>query len=145
MNRQIQYVYIKSEPGLYTVGFYDPSGKWQPESDHSDSNDAEWRVHWLNGGNHGLPDSIETLRTQIKELRRQIGFKDETLARKNRELDALHYVWCDGGCDGGVHRWQDAPMTEEIIADAERNTRRLRAWWINHLARKELEQPAHEE
>ena len=27
------YVYIKSEPGLWTVGFYDPNGKWIPESD----------------------------------------------------------------------------------------------------------------
>lgn len=89
----------------------------------------------------GLRSEIETLRAQVKELRRQVGFKDETLARKNRELDALHYVWCDGGCNGGVHRWEDAPMNEEIVADAERNTRRLRAWWMNHLARKEREQP----
>lgn len=28
------YVYIQSEPSLWTVGFYDPSGKWQSESDH---------------------------------------------------------------------------------------------------------------
>lgn len=45
------YVYIKSEPGLWTVGFYDPKGKWIPESDHSSEYDASLRVHWLNGGN----------------------------------------------------------------------------------------------
>ena len=45
-----QYVYIKSEPGLFTVGFYDPRGEWQPESDHTDSADAAQRVHYLNGG-----------------------------------------------------------------------------------------------
>lgn len=43
------YVYIKSEPGLWTVGFYDPSGKWQPESDHHNREEAAARVAWLNG------------------------------------------------------------------------------------------------
>jgi hypothetical protein len=44
------YVYIKSEPGLWTVGFYDPSGKWHPDSDHASTEDAANRVHYLNGG-----------------------------------------------------------------------------------------------
>ncbi len=44
------YVYIRSEPGLWTVGFYDPAGKWHSESDHSDREDAARRVAWLNGG-----------------------------------------------------------------------------------------------
>ncbi len=43
------YVYIKSEPQLYTVGFYDPQGKFQPESDWSSREDAANRVAWLNG------------------------------------------------------------------------------------------------
>lgn len=43
------YVYIKSEPGLWTVGFYDPAGKWQPESDHESADEAAKRVAWLNG------------------------------------------------------------------------------------------------
>ena len=46
------YVYInggKSEPGLYTVGFYKPDGTWEPESDHRNSADAAARVAWLNG------------------------------------------------------------------------------------------------
>ncbi len=44
------YVYIKSEPQLWTVGFYHPDGSWQPESDHGSPEDAAERVHWLNGG-----------------------------------------------------------------------------------------------
>jgi hypothetical protein len=43
------YVYIQSEPNLYTVGFYDPTGRWQPDSDHSDREKAAERVHYLNG------------------------------------------------------------------------------------------------
>ena len=38
------------EPGLWTVGFFGPDGKFQPESDHDNSEDAARRVAWLNGG-----------------------------------------------------------------------------------------------
>lgn len=44
------YVYIKSEPGLWTVGFYSPDGKWYAESDHDDPQKAAERTHYLNGG-----------------------------------------------------------------------------------------------
>ena len=43
------YVYIKSEPTLYTVGFYNPDGKWIPESDYDTKEEAAKRVHYLNG------------------------------------------------------------------------------------------------
>lgn len=45
------YVYILSEPGLWTVGFYTPLGEWVPESDHATTNEAATRVRYLNGGN----------------------------------------------------------------------------------------------
>lgn len=45
----MSYVYIRSEPVLWTVGFYDPAGKWQPESDHGSSEQAAERVAYLNG------------------------------------------------------------------------------------------------
>lgn len=44
------WVYIRSEPRLWTVGFYDPSGDFQSESDHGSPEEAAKRVHWLNGG-----------------------------------------------------------------------------------------------
>lgn len=47
----ITWVYQQTEPQLWTVGYYDPSGKWHPESDYSSSMEAANRVHWLNGGN----------------------------------------------------------------------------------------------
>ena len=46
------YVYVKSEPSLYTVGFYDPKGTWVPESDWPSRDQAAARVHYLNGGKH---------------------------------------------------------------------------------------------
>lgn len=44
------YVYIKTEPRLWTVGFYEPNGRFQTESDYNDRKEAAQRVHWLNGG-----------------------------------------------------------------------------------------------
>jgi hypothetical protein len=43
------WVYIQSEPGLYTVGFYSPDGEWHTDSDHGDREEAAARVAWLNG------------------------------------------------------------------------------------------------
>ena len=45
------YVYIQSESRLWTVGFYDPNGKWHSDSDHNTRKEAAARVHYLNGGN----------------------------------------------------------------------------------------------
>jgi hypothetical protein len=35
---------------LFTVGFYKPDGKFEPESDHDSKQKAAARVHYLNGG-----------------------------------------------------------------------------------------------
>ena len=43
------YVYKQTEPGLFTVGFYQPDGVWVPESDHGNIIDASKRVAFLNG------------------------------------------------------------------------------------------------
>ncbi len=44
------YVYIESEPNLFTVGFYKPDGQWEPDSDHATRSEAAVRVNYLNGG-----------------------------------------------------------------------------------------------
>ncbi len=44
------YVYWKSEPHLWTVGYYKPDDSRETESDHSSPEDAAARVHYLNGG-----------------------------------------------------------------------------------------------
>ena len=48
------YVYRQfKDAGVWTVGFYDPEGEWIPESDHTTTEDAAARVHYLNGGTRG--------------------------------------------------------------------------------------------
>jgi len=44
------YVYIRTEPQLWTVGFYGPDGKFVPETDHDSTDSAAARVRYLNGG-----------------------------------------------------------------------------------------------
>jgi hypothetical protein len=46
----MSWVYIKSEPGLWTAGFYDPTGNWHAEGDFASASDPAARVHHLNGG-----------------------------------------------------------------------------------------------
>jgi hypothetical protein len=48
------WVYIRSEKDLWTVGFYDPTDKWHPDSDYASPTEAAKRVHWLNGGDSGF-------------------------------------------------------------------------------------------
>lgn len=46
------YVYIQSEPHLWTVGFYRPTdNRFITDSDHDSPGEAAKRVHYLNGGN----------------------------------------------------------------------------------------------
>ena len=63
----------------------------------------------------------------IKALRREITHLNEVLHRKNIMLSALQFVWCKGGCLGGVH----GEVNEEVVLAAEKNTHRLRTWWKN--------------
>jgi hypothetical protein len=69
------------------------------------------------------------LRERVRRQAAEITHLRGVLERKNRELDALHLVWCDGGCGGGVHRWTDEKITGELVEAAERNTARLRRWY----------------
>jgi len=53
------WVYVRDErpegykgpwDAVYTVGFYDPTGAWHPDSDWATGEEAAARVHYLNGG-----------------------------------------------------------------------------------------------
>ena len=80
---------------------------------------------------------IALLREQVAELKRQLTFAQANNHRRNLQLDALHFVWCNGGCAGGVHRYTDGEVTEELVAEAERNTARLRDWLANSKRRQQ--------
>lgn len=73
-----------------------------------------------------LRAEVEALRARCDMQKRELHHKDEALREKNLALDALHYVWCDGGCVGGVHRYTDETFTEEVVLQAEYQALRLR-------------------
>lgn len=71
-----------------------------------------------------------------KKLRHEITVAQSNNRARNIELDALHYVWCDGGCLGGAHRFHDEELTGDIVAAAVSNTQRLITWYLNHEYRR---------
>jgi len=81
-------------------------------------------------------DIIKTLREKIKQQAFQLTAQDAALREKNLALDAMHWVWCDGGCYGGTHRWSEKTLTAEIIAKAEQSIARMRRWFINAAGKK---------
>jgi hypothetical protein len=87
-------------------------------------------------------ERIAQLEAKIHRMKDTIRWMQEALVHKNRALDAMHWVWCDGGCPGGVHRYPDedgimrhAELTEATVREAERNTQRLRRWYDIYQAR----------
>ena len=53
------YVYRQSERGAWTVGSYDGSDEWNPESNHSSVKSAIDRLNFLNEGGVVAPDPKE--------------------------------------------------------------------------------------
>ena len=83
-------------------------------------------------------DEIERLRAENARLQGKVGFQrqeltkcNQALAARNRQLDAMAWVWCDGGCAGGVFRFTSVELNDEVVCAAERNTERLRRWLNN--------------
>jgi len=57
------WVYKRTDPGCWTVGYYDPAGKWWTDSDHSTREEAAKRVAWLNGSsavNQALGEALNS-------------------------------------------------------------------------------------
>ena len=69
----MSYVYLRSEPGLWTVGHYSPDGAWHSDSDHGSREEAAERVARLNGS--------EAM-TALRELIYNIDHAEHTSARE---------------------------------------------------------------
>ena len=86
--------------------------------------------------------SYEELMRQFTDLQarnaalcRDIADKDEALRKAKLRMDGLLWVWCSGGCTGGVLRKSEGEVTEEMVQEIELNTKRLRSWWHSYQNR----------
>ena len=89
------YVYIESEPNVWTTGHYHPlNHKWIPESDYNSEEEAAARCHWLNGGNTPWNMMIEVM----EDIKRGEGepeeeddegeeWKDDILSIEEQDLE----------------------------------------------------------
>ena len=89
------------------------------------------------------PDLVETLLKKLKRLRYEIRTAQEMNEHRNQQLDALHFVWCDGGCESGVHRYGDRSaddITLEMVQEARRSVSRLERWYANREFKKKAKE-----
>lgn len=89
--------------------------------------------------------TIRDLEDKIARQKRELAQKDAVLADRSRQLDAMAWVWCDGGCPGGVFRFSPSELSEDVVETAERNVTRLRRWYQNAEFRKRWVQMTPEE
>jgi hypothetical protein len=61
----MMYVYKRTEPNLWTVGFYH-GDKWEPDSDHDSPSKAAKRVRYLNGGQDAAPELLAALQMVLE-------------------------------------------------------------------------------
>lgn len=71
------------------------------------------------------------LEKQLERLKKEVTNLQGALVDRNRQLDAMHWAWCSGGCKTGMHRWTPVELTEDLVATAEMGVRRMRAWFTN--------------
>ena len=86
-----------------------------------------------------LLEQNRALEARIRLLRKELTNARDNNHRRNLELDALHYVWCDGGCPSGVHRYDGEgakALSEDLVKAGEDSIGRLRTWWENHKSRQ---------
>lgn len=66
-----------------------------------------------------IGDHILALERRIAAQRHELARQNEDAARRNRQLDALHFVWCYPGCAGGMDRDPShPPLTRELLEEA---------------------------
>jgi len=114
------YVYLKKGLGVWTVGFFDPKGKWQPETDLYSPQQAAERVAWLNGkqiaifnsDSLSLKELLLTIQTELWEPE-----KNNLLGRlKNVIFDlSRNYIYVDQVSQKEFLRYRNAGQKSWIL------------------------------
>jgi membrane protein implicated in regulation of membrane protease activity len=86
----------------------------------------------LAGETAGVRDAVTqlgALRVRVKQQAWEINNMREIATLRNKQMEALHMVWCNGGCAGGVGDREN--LTREKVLEAVSYTNRLVSWWNN--------------
>lgn len=100
------------------------------------------RVADVTGAWKAAKRTIRDLSTRIRNLKREVTYAKTRNEERNRMLDALGMVWCDGGCSGGMKRYGDlgfgpsGEVTAEHVGALLRNARRALSWFINREVKR---------
>lgn len=85
------YVYIQSEisPDLFTVGFYQPDGPWEPDSDHPTREEAEDQVAYLNG--ETPPDLTNAIFEELKRWQKSLSgcITDDDIKKEATSINTI--------------------------------------------------------
>lgn len=85
-------------------------------------------------GDRQLKEELGAHILRNKKQARTIRDLQESAERRNRDLAALHIVWCDGGCPGGAGMPKE--IDRPLVLAAVLSTKRLVSWWNNSQYRK---------
>jgi hypothetical protein len=58
---------------------------------------------------------LQHLEYKLSKQKDNIRSMQESLEHKNKALDAMHWVWCNGGCGGGEILSQDSVIKNDTI------------------------------
>jgi hypothetical protein len=86
------YTYIRSEPQLWTVGFYGPNEKWNPESDWDSSEEAAKRVAYLNGGSYDISEMAVSVSQRVTDIYNAEFFGHPSREEENKAQEAIFFL-----------------------------------------------------
>lgn len=114
----MSYVHIfQKEDRLWTVGFYEPDGRWHPVSDHDTEDEASNRVARLNGAAPALDSDqlmliSDVIRETINDEQRRLIAKvvdlTDQVERQRYKLNRLAELWRKAGVLGFAGQDQEA-------------------------------------
>lgn len=94
-------------------------------------------------GDRQLKEELGASILRNKAQAREIRNLQESAERRNRDLAALHIVWCDGGCPGGVG--SPETLDRPTVLAAVLAVTRLVSWWNNRQYRDGGHKPTSED
>ena len=103
---------------------------------HNDAKELGRYREALAGETSGTKEAVKqlgALRIKVKEQARTISNMQQVATLRNKQMDALHAVWCSGGCEGGVGNREE--LTREKVVEVVRYARRIVEWWNNRAYR----------